>query len=315
MAELVASIAICTLNRADSLARTLQSLCEMECGSPAGFEVVIVDNGSTDHTGDVCRTFGARLPIRYVIEERRGLSNARNRAVHEARGDYICWTDDDVTVDRGWLRAYLTSFAKYPEAAFFGGRIVPVLEEPTVRWFEQNFRGPPLRYLVALRDRTVEEALRDDGYMPFGANYAVRMDAQRRFPYDPDLGVAPNRNRVGEESAVIKRILGVGLTGYWVPGAQVFHHISRDRQSERYVARYFRAVGETQAYLAASADGRSIFGAPPWVWRWYVGRLLAYYWARVLRDPKVWLLRLRDLGYIQGQLEYHLRERRKVRAR
>ena len=112
MDMVMASVAICTQNRADSLARTLESLCAMRCVPASEYEVVVVDNGSTDHTAKVCNEFAARLPIRYFFEEQRGLSVARNRAIREARGRYICWTDDDVTVGPGWLHAYQTSFAK-----------------------------------------------------------------------------------------------------------------------------------------------------------------------------------------------------------
>ncbi len=315
MDVVIASVAICTQNRADSLARTLESLCAMQCVSAGGYEIVIVDNGSTDHTGKVCSAFEARLPMRYFFEEQRGLSVARNRAIREARGRYICWTDDDVTVSPGWLHAYLTSFAKHPEAAFFGGKITPVLEEPAVRWFAQNYRGRPLQYLVALRDLGAEELSFDDTTMPFGANYAIRMDAQRRYPYDPELGVQPGRNRVGEETAVIKALLAAGLTGYWVPAAEVLHHIARNRQSTAYVEKYFRAVGETHAYLSGRSGGVPLRGAPRWLWLSYAERLCAYYWARAVGDPKVWLLRLRDLGFVKGQLEYHRRERSSRRNR
>ena len=308
MDTVIASVAICTLNRADSLARTLESLCATQCVPAGEYEVVIVDNGSSDQTATVCSAFDARLPIRYFYEEQRGLSVARNRAIREARGRYICWTDDDVTVVPGWLHAYLTSFAQHPEAAFFGGKITPVLEQPAVPWFARNHRGRPLRYLVALRDLGAEEAAFDDTTMPFGANYAIRMDAQRRYPYDPELGVQPGRNRVGEETAVIKAMVGAGLTGYWVPAAEVFHHISRQRQSTAYVGKYFRAVGETHAYLSGRSARWPVLGAPAWLWCCYAQKLCAYLWARAVRDPQVWLLRLRDLGFVKGQIDHHRRE-------
>ncbi|MDA8349750.1 MAG: glycosyltransferase [Pseudomonadota bacterium] len=315
MNVVIASVAICTQNRADSLARTLESLCGMEHVPSSVYEVVIVDNGSTDHTRKVCNAFAARLRIRYFFEGQRGLSIARNRAIREACGRYICWTDDDVTVDRGWLHAYLRSFAKYAEAAFFGGKITPLLEAPAIQWFAQNYREEPLHYLVALRDLGAEEFLFDNMHMPFGANYAIRMDAQRRFLYDHELGVQPGRNRVGEETAVIKSMMGAGLRGYWIPAAEVFHHISRERQSLQYVEEYFLRHGETSAYLSGHLGRRSVFGAPAWVWRSYAESLCGYYWARAVRDPKVWLLRLRDLGMARGQLKYYLRERSNSRLR
>ena len=90
------TIAICTYNRADSLSRTLQSLAAMRLPPRVDWEVVVVNNNSTDHTDAVIASFsGSRLPIRREFEPRRGLSRARNRAVDTADGDYILWTDDD----------------------------------------------------------------------------------------------------------------------------------------------------------------------------------------------------------------------------
>ena len=315
MDEVIVSVAICTRSRAESLARTLESLCAMRCVLASDYEVVVVDNGSTDHTATVCKAFEARLPMRYFFEQQPGLSVARNRAIREVRGRYICWTDDDVTVCPGWLHAYLTSFAKHPEAAFFGGKITPVLEEPATPWFAQNYRSRPLQLLVALRDLGAEEVSLGDANKPFGANYAIRMDVQRRYPYDPELGVQPGRNRVGEETAVIQAMIGAGLTGYWVPAAEVVHHISRKRQSTAYVERYFRAVGETDAYLWGRSGRVPVLGVPASLWCRYAVRLCAYYWARAVRKPKVWLLRLRDLGFVKGQFEYHWCKRSTSRIR
>ena len=67
----------------------------------SSWELGLVDNDSSDRTVKVLSFFGERSPIRYVLEEKPGLSNARNRAVAEAPGKYIIWTDDDVLVDGG----------------------------------------------------------------------------------------------------------------------------------------------------------------------------------------------------------------------
>jgi glycosyltransferase involved in cell wall biosynthesis len=122
------TVAIPTLNRAESLKRTLESLAAMRIPMDLAWEVLVVNNGGTDHTDQVIDSFVGRLPIRRVVEPKRGVSNARNRAVDEAKGDYILWTDDDVVVDPGWLAAYADAFKRWPDVAVFGGKIVPRLE-------------------------------------------------------------------------------------------------------------------------------------------------------------------------------------------
>jgi glycosyltransferase involved in cell wall biosynthesis len=132
------TIAICTFNRAESLRRTLDSLLAMRLSEDIGWEVVVVNNNCTDHTDQVIASFANRLPIRQAFEAEPGQSNARNRAVEAARGDYIIWTDDDVIVDPEWLRGYFEAFRRWPEAAIFGGPIIPRYEPPVVTWVMQS---------------------------------------------------------------------------------------------------------------------------------------------------------------------------------
>ena len=101
-------------------------------------EVVVVNNNCEDHTDEVIRAFVDRLPIRREFEPERGHSRARNRGVDTAKGDYIVWTDDDVVVDPGWLAAYSRAFRRWPEAALFGGPIIPKFEPPSPKWLAQS---------------------------------------------------------------------------------------------------------------------------------------------------------------------------------
>ena len=120
------TVAICTLNRAELLRRTLDWPAVMRLPDDADWEVVVVSNNNCiDHTDAVIKAFADRLPIRREFEPERGLSHARNRAVDAAKGDYIVWTDDDVVVAPGWLAAYIEAFRRWPEAAVFGGPIIP----------------------------------------------------------------------------------------------------------------------------------------------------------------------------------------------
>jgi GT2 family glycosyltransferase len=78
---------------------------------------------------------------RREFEPRSGLSNARNRAMAAARGEYIVWTDDDVVVGAGWLTAYAEAFRRWPDAVVFGGRIKPRYEPPAARWVAESERA------------------------------------------------------------------------------------------------------------------------------------------------------------------------------
>lgn len=248
---------ICTRNRAVQLGNVLDSVVRLRIPADLRWEFLVVDNGSTDATPEVVKSYQDRLPLRLVREERAGLSNARNKGVAEAAGRYICWTDDDVLLDSEWLAAYWAAFQRHPEAAIFGGRIIPVLEKPTPDWFAKLSREWPIMILLAERDFG-EEPCRLDfprGLIPFGANFAIRTREQREVTYQPGLGVSPNHRRIGEEAEVIFQLLSAGAIGWWVPAAKVSHMISIQRQTWDYIYDFSAAYGETLAYLDQESPG------------------------------------------------------------
>jgi glucosyl-dolichyl phosphate glucuronosyltransferase len=245
------SVVVCTRNRAEPLRAFLNSVANLEAPADTAWEIVIVDNGSSDATPEVIAAFADRLPVRTVREETPGLSNARNAGVEAARGRYICWTDDDVELDPRWLSAYADAFRKRPDAAVFGGRIVPVLLPPTPRWFRRLSHSWPITDILALRDFGQSDVPIDfeRGHVPWGANFAVRTEDQRRFRYDPRLGVSPQQRRSGEETQLIYELIRSGACGWWLPDPVVRHLYPPQRQTRRYFYDHFYAIGETWAYL------------------------------------------------------------------
>jgi glycosyltransferase involved in cell wall biosynthesis len=267
---------------------------------PVPWELVVVDNGSTDNTGEVVESFRGRLPVRPEREHRAGLSHARNAGVLSARGDYIVWTDDDVLVDPNWLTAYAAAFRRWPEAAVFGGRALAYLEPPTPAWVAENVRL--LDDMFGVRDfgdkpLPISSVGR---VIPFGLNYAVRAAEQRSFPYDPNLGVAPGRRRGGEETTVIRAIIAAGGSGVWIPDATVTHVVPTSRQTEAYVLQFYRSGGEHFGAHMDPGDNRSFFGAPRWRWAQLVRSFILYKLARRSKPASVWLPYLQDYAYQGG---------------
>ena len=299
------SIAICTLNRAESLRRNLDSLVAMRVPQDLQWEVVVVNNGCTDHTDEVIASYAARLPIRGEYEPQRGISRARNRAVDAAKGEYIVWTDDDTVVDPDWLAAYAEAFRRWPKSAVFGGPIIPRYESPVAEWLQACEHL--LRDVYAVRDfgNAPIRISRKEGPAPFGANFAVRAAEQRSVRYDPGFGMAPGRYRLGEETAVIIGIFATGASGYWIPDARVEHCIARQRQTTAYIARYFAAQGETVALLQRRREtGPRLLGVPRWMWRRVAENWVSYRIHRLISPAPVWMVHLRDYGFAKGQFRY-----------
>jgi len=123
--DLMISICICTYNRSKSLWRTLDSIAKLNDIKSTAVEILIVDKNCSDGSSNVVEAFREKLPIRRVSESRDGLAYARNKAITEFRGDVLLFTDDDVTVAPGWLAAYEHAIRHFPDADYFGGRILP----------------------------------------------------------------------------------------------------------------------------------------------------------------------------------------------
>jgi len=125
------SVIICTYNRADLLPDAINSLAQQNLNH-ADYEVVVVNNNSTDTTDQVCRKFAFENPdinFRYFIELRQGLSIARNRGINESTGELVAFIDDDATADPDYARNILSAFGSYSDYDTMGGKVLPVYPE------------------------------------------------------------------------------------------------------------------------------------------------------------------------------------------
>jgi glycosyltransferase involved in cell wall biosynthesis len=300
MSPVLVTVAICTRNRCRALERTLRALAAVERPASLPWEVLVVDNGSEDDTAGSIERCADLLPLRALIESQVGLSNARNAAIAEARGDYIVWIDDDVLVDAGWLRAYHDAFRAWPGAAFFGGPIAPEFEGTPPRWLQLAL--PHVGNAYAARDLGNAPIALTRDTLPFGANFVVRAEEQRRYAFDPELGRRDRALSAGEEWAVLQQLLEEGASGRWVPAARVQHVIPAERQSVRYLRRYYVENGTSLARTRSATGEKMLFGRPRWVWREALLQELAYRTRRVYASANVWSVHLRRASVAWGLL-------------
>jgi glycosyltransferase involved in cell wall biosynthesis len=301
----------------------LESVCHLDIPAGLRWELIVVDNGAGDASG-VAGRFAGRIPIRCVREPRPGQSNARNRGVAEARGDYLCWTDDDVEVDSGWLAAYWRAFQRHPEAGLFGGRVMPVPEAPTPGWFDRCLDDWPLAAVTAKRDAAVIAPIHRLE-LPWGANFAIRTAEQKLLAYDPELGISPERPRMADETDLLFRLLKRGATGWWVPDSLVRHRIDQPRQSRAYLLAYFRRAGDTAAYLHRHRTGdnaHEVDGRKSWPARYRatlqlvsLAALVISQLARVIGHDRLSLRMLARHGLCRGILQFDRRSDRQGSGR
>lgn len=316
---MLVSVIICTRNRSRQLANVLRTFEAMTPPVDATYELLVVDNGSTDDTAQVIAEFSDRLPIRRIFEPTPGLSNARNAGVREAAGEYICWTDDDVEVDPEWINSYVAAFRQFPDVSIFGGMVEPVFEKTPPEWMTDNLSL--FQHLLAKRDFgpvEVKKAVTLDN-LPYGANFAVRAAEQKGVLYDPALGVSPTHKRLGEETCALVEISKLNNQQVWVPASKVRHLIPASRMSLDYVAVYFKSLGETWAYLsdtggpdimgdAIPRGGRRLGNVPLWILRKRLGARLRHTIARARgKDPKNWLEDFMMESRLAGAWDYYRR--------
>src|SRR2546428_5053798 len=135
--SMLITIAICTWNRCALLHQALEQMTRLQIPPGIEWELLVVNNNCTDATDEVIAAYSTTLPIQRVFEPNPGLSNARNAAVREARGEYILWSDDDVVVDEHWLAAYVRAFHTRSEGVFFGGPVRPWFSVPPPAWLRR----------------------------------------------------------------------------------------------------------------------------------------------------------------------------------
>lgn len=245
-----ATIAICTHNRAADVKEALLSLLQQSFKH--SYEVIVVDNGSTDHTKQVVHEFQkmVHIPVIYLFEARLGLSVARNRALREASGEYVLFLDDDAVASTDWISGIVTLFELDPRIGCVGGKIEPVWEGSAPLWLPKENRT--LYTILDYSDEIVEMRRPD---IPFGANVAFRksvFDSMEAFR--EDLGRVGSNLLSSEESELIERVRS-RYTVYYTPHASVQHKIPRSRISKKWLLRRIYWQGVSSAVTSKKKAG------------------------------------------------------------
>lgn|SRR5262249_48445279 len=255
------SVLICTRNRADSLRQTLESLISSTNLESSDWEVVVVDNCSTDYTAEICRDFHERFPrhFRFLAEKKSGHSNALNSAIAAARGEILAFTDDDVRCAPDYLHGIRTVFGQYP-ADGVQGRVLPECEGGRPEWLDSSFG-----LTLALRD-CGEEVVELDGPL-FGCNMIVREEVfQKTGGFSPELG--PGTAGLGADTELTLRMRQAGCRLIYAPQIVVWHRLPRERLTKSFFRERFFLSGRSLAFfesLPVALWRFGLFVAKEWV--------------------------------------------------
>lgn len=228
-----ASVVVPTWNRAEVLQDCLRTLRAQDYSADR-FEILVVDDGSPDRTAEVVRPFLAMgVPeVRYVRLEHGGLNAARNAGIAAARGNPVCFVDDDVDVPAGWLAALVEAVARHPDSGCFGGPVRLRFEAPPPRICEmESWRGES-----ALDYGAVEREVPNVN----GCNMAVcRWAFDKVGLFDAAMPV------YGDETEWQRRLTRAGIPITYVPGAWLWHRRTAEdvRPLTMLKRRFRRGVG------------------------------------------------------------------------
>lgn len=240
------SIIICTYNRDCYIKKTLDCIAAC-CADKADYEIILVDNNSTDHTAERCREFelerGNELNYRYVVETKQGLSNARNRGIAEAQGEMLVFLDDDAFVAKDYLRNLKKHIEEMPDLAAFGGKIDPYYESGKAPEWMSKWS---YTWVSAIDYGKNVTPFKGKAY-PIGANMGINAKiAKEAGGFNPNLGRSGKNTMAGEEKDIFNKIRKMGKEIIYFPDVKVEHCIPEKRLTMEFIRSIGDGVGKSE---------------------------------------------------------------------
>jgi glycosyltransferase involved in cell wall biosynthesis len=241
------SVILCTYNRDKYIYNVLKSVAENDYPHDQ-YEIVLVNNNSTDGTENECRRFQADYPdIRfcYFLETNQGLSYARNCGIRNAQGDLLAYVDDDATVNPEYLRTYSDFFTHHPEAVAAGGPILPVYETEEPEWMTHYTRQLITgKLFLGNNQREFPH-----GAFPGGGNACYRKSVFDTVGlFNVELGRKGNSLIGAEEKDLFDKMTTHGMHFYYLPNAILYHIIPPHKLTQDYFDRLTYSIGVSERY-------------------------------------------------------------------
>lgn len=244
------TVVVCTYNRAEMFANALRTLLDLETDGLFSYEILVVDNASTDATAATAQALAAqtKVAVRYVLETKQGIVPARNRGVNEAAGEWIAFFDDDQLAEPRWL-VEAWKLAHEKEAECIGGPVALHLPPGSQRELQ-----PTVRMLLGESAWSEVPAPYDAKRCPGAGNLLIRKDWVLKLgAFDQAF------NTRGEDTDLFLRLLAAGGTGWYAPAAVVKHVMTSQRLEDSYILRLAQWMGGSVAEKEFRGRSRGSF--------------------------------------------------------
>jgi glycosyltransferase involved in cell wall biosynthesis len=236
------SVVICSYNRAAYIGAALDSLYH-QTASKDDFEVIVVDNNSSDGTDEVVKTWRAANPdghFYYSTETKQGASFARNKGAALAKADWLCFMDDDAIATPDYIQNIIRHTQSHPTVLGFGGKIIPkyIPEEP--RWMSYYVSS-----LVGNFDYAPVACAFENGRYPLESNMILKKSAfdlvggfNEAIP-----GVVGTLRIGGEGKELFYKVIALGQKIYYDPSICVYHVVEVKKLTPEYMYRVASGIG------------------------------------------------------------------------
>lgn len=239
------SVIFCTYNREKYIYNAMKSIAEQDFSSQ-DYEIVLVNNNSTDSTESICNQFQKDYPhivFRYFLETNQGLSYARNRGVAESRGEILVFVDDDATAFDHYLSSIDILFKEHPSVRACGGPIQPVYEVTKPKWLshytEQLIGG-------ALYEGDKVKPFRNGRY-PGGGNSAFRKEIFDIYGlFNVELGRKGTGLIGAEEKDLYDRLTRGKEQFFYLPQMGIYHYIPEKKLTEAHFRELTYSIGKSE---------------------------------------------------------------------
>jgi len=237
------SVIICTYNRSDYLPKVLNRL-KNQAFDNSGFEIILVNNNSTDNTENICLNYKKNNPelnITYFVEKNKGLSFARNKGIELAQGEWIIFLDDDAEPITNYLINVSLFLENQPQCIAAGGRIYPNYETSEPKWMSKFLL--PLVSAIDLGNKT--KRFPANKY-PIGANMLFKKYIFDKVGlFNTELGRKGNQLLGGEEKEIFMKLRKYTNAIYYIPDAVVYHFIPAKRLKIDFIKTLAYKIGES----------------------------------------------------------------------
>ncbi len=257
------SVIFSTYNGEQTLPLMLNALIEID-KPEGGWELIAVNNNSTDNTDQILNDYQDKLPLKIYFEKKKGKNNALNSVINQITGEICVFTDDDIIPDKSWLTTFEHAVNANEDYSIFGGRIEPYWSHEPDLWNEQ-WINKGIVYGIS-PDELTQGAVSQSHI--WGANMAIRSDVFK-LGYQFDSNIGPDGTssyKMGSETSFTQRLVKDGYLCWYEPSCVVQHIIKTNQMKPKWVlgraGRFGKGIANKVLDANANKNYKTIFLIP-----------------------------------------------------